>query len=683
LFEVVIMSGQDICDLLDNSPSIRVSFPQILSLRDLDSLLNDVIAKPIIERSRGMIEEAREISLIFYPTNAYSETIKKLTVNNFAVLEGPPEVGKTAIARMIGLSRLSIGWDAYECLSPSDFFQLFSNENQQIFIADDAFGSTEYDPASSSKWSLNLDRILRRLDHNHWLIWTARKHILEIALQRMRLQGKGENFPEPGSIIINAGSLTKTEKAMILYRHAKAAGFENAARNLLKIYAKTIVSDTYFTPERIRRFVKHSFPILIRDFKSGELTPENLNQLITKEIKEPTQSLSQAFDCLSEEHKKLLVSRLDLDQSELLTDAEELSQSFERHRPQVTNKSYEQLDRDLSSSFLRKITQHTLIFSDGGWVHPSMRDLVITYLVNNKNGRLDFLSKCSIGGISLGLSIGGGSEGTRIFPLVIDSEDQLIIRKRIKELIYNINIKELAKLLGTINEAKTKSSELENIEIISFINEIYEIAIDEVILRWQDKNEIIEVNLLNLYYKMAKHSKTYRLPPPLKFTWDSFFITMSEAAYNSEDYVETQDCSEINQFLDLVELINLEDPRFLRYVNFPNCFSELATNFIRACIAYAESDYSISSDALSNYDLYSSEAAKFNDLHEIAEKIINLDIKLEIEMKPDEALQIIANAASEWEEKAQEEYEPEPDYDDHRISRDADYIDVDVLFSDL
>jgi hypothetical protein len=321
LINVVLMGGQDVCDILDNSPSIRVSFPQILSLRDLDSLLNDVIAKPIIERSRGMIEEAREVSLIFYPTNAYSETIKKLTLHNFAVLEGPPEVGKTAIARMIGLSRLSIGWDAHECLLPNDFFQLFSNERHQIFIADDAFGSTEYDPARTNEWSHNLDRILRRLDHNHWLIWTARNHILEIALQSMRLQGKGETFPEPGSIIIDAGSLTKTEKAMILYRHAKAAGFENDARNLLKIYAETIISNTYFTPERIRRFVKYSFPNLIADFKSGKLTPENLTQSVRKEIMEPTKSLKQAFDCLPEGHKKLLVSRLDLDQSKSFSDA--------------------------------------------------------------------------------------------------------------------------------------------------------------------------------------------------------------------------------------------------------------------------------------------------------------------------------------------------------------------------
>ena len=683
LLDVYIMGGQDVCDLLDNSPNIRISFPQILSLRDLDSLLNDVIARPIIERSRGMIEESREFSLIFYPTNAYSETIQKLTVINFAVLESPPEVGKTAIARMVGLSKLSIGWDAYECLRPNDFFQLLSNERPQIFIADDAFGSTEYDPARSSEWSLNLDRILRRLDHKHWLIWTARKHILEIALQRMRLQGKGEKFPEPGSIIIDAGNLTKIEKAMILYRHAKAAGFEKTSRDFLKKYAQVIVSDRYFTPERIRRFITISFPNLIDDFNNEIISLDTLNTLITREIKEPTRSLTQAFECLSEAHKKLLISRLDLDESEIITDPEEISLSFERHKPQATDKTYEQLERDLSSSFLKEINSASLLWYRGGWVHPSMRDLVIMYLINNKNCRTDFLGKCSIGGISLAFSIGGGSEGTRIFPLIIDNDDKLIIHRRIKELIMDINTKELTKLLETINDAKTKSSELEDIEINYFINEIFEIAIDELLSRWRNTDSIIEIELLKIYYDIINKSISYRPPAPLKCTWDDCFGTLIAASNNLEDYVETQDCFELNHFLDIIELINLEDPRFLRYVDFPNCFTNLATDYIIACISYAQSDYTISSEGTSNYDLYSSEAAKFTDLHEMAERIINLNLNLELGRTPEEALQIIANAASEWEEKAREEYEPEPDYDDDRISRDADYIDVDSLFSDL
>jgi hypothetical protein len=469
---------------------------------------------------------------------------------------------------------------------------------------------------------------------------------------------------------------------MILYRHAKAAGFENEARNLLKKYAETIVSDTYFTPERIRRFVQSSVPILIEEYKSGNLTSEDLHQLVTKEIKEPTKSLRQAFDCLSEGHKRLLISRLDLDQSEIWIEPKELAKAFERHRPQIIDKSYEQLKADLSLSFLRKTTPSTFLF-DGGWVHPSMRDLVINYLVSNKNSRIEFLSKCSLGGISLALSIGGGSEGTRTFPLVTDMDDQAIFIKRIKELINTIDSDQLVLLLETISEAKRKIAEIEDIEIINSINEIFEAAIDSLLMRWNIDNDLIDIKLIKIYYKIIQGSKIYRPAPPLKYTWDKIFGKMAEATYYSEDYVDSDDWSELEEFLEFVKIVMHEEPRLLRYVNFPDCFSKLATNFINACVKRSEADYTISSDSISPYELYSSEAARLNELNEIVEKIFDLEIKLEVEIKPGEVLELITDAASIWEERAQQEYEPEQEEENYHSSEDGDYVDIDAIFSDL
>ncbi len=52
-------------------------------------------------------------------------------------------------------------------------------------------------------------------------------------------------------------------------------------------------------------------------------------------------------------------------------------------------------------------------------------------------------------------------------------------------------------------------------------------------------------------------------------------------------------------------------------------------------------------------------------------------------MDAEEALNLIHDAAFKWEQRAQEEYEPEPDYDDHRSSKEGDYPDIEALFSDL
>jgi len=76
-------------------------------------------------------------------------------------------MGKTAIARMIGLAALTGGWELHECNSPDELWVRFARERQQLFIADDAFGSTEYRPEAAERWALELDRVLRAMDDAH------------------------------------------------------------------------------------------------------------------------------------------------------------------------------------------------------------------------------------------------------------------------------------------------------------------------------------------------------------------------------------------------------------------------------------------------------------------------------------------------------------------------------------
>src|SRR5437763_11843685 len=101
---------------------------------------------------------------------------------------------------MIGLTQAGLGWEAIVCPTPETFFDMREASVRQVFIADDAFGRTEYDPTRTSKWEADLHLILRRLDGHHWLIWTSRKHILERACHRMDAQGKARSFPEPAAV---------------------------------------------------------------------------------------------------------------------------------------------------------------------------------------------------------------------------------------------------------------------------------------------------------------------------------------------------------------------------------------------------------------------------------------------------------------------------------------------------
>jgi len=675
--EPFTIGGQDLCDLLDNFPNIRTSFPQLLGLRDLDTLLESVVAKPIIERSRAMIEEARELAPIFYPTEAYSEAIVKLTKHNFAVLEGPPEVGKTAIARMIGFARLSMGWEALECLSPDDFFQLYSQEKPQIFIADDAFGSTEYDPSRTNLWSYNLERIIRLLDRRHWLIWTARKHILEIALEKMRLQGKSEEFPHPGSVLVDAANLSTLEKALILYRHAKAEGLDNDAREFVKKHAEMIVLHQHFTPERIRRFVRNSLRIISNDYKDGKLKRESLKSIIQKEIREPTKTLKQAFDCLSEDHKRFLISRLDVSKQGFFIHEDDQKSSFSRHRPAGSKKSYQKIEKELALSFLRS----TALGED--WVHPSIRDLIIDYLIENTSERHHFLSSCSTSGVSLAMSVGGGSEGRRNFPLVLDSNDMNIIKSRVDELVSILPPDELLKVLTVTYESKRSSLDLGDDRMISFVDEIFEMILNSVLTRWENKDEPLKNELLRSYYNLASLSKSFMPSPPLSITWQDIVSSVGKALDKRSREGCFEEFSAIRNMFEFVDIVQEEDPRFLKYIGFPKCVSYQLKMILELFIEDAETTYSFESDEEDLYELYIGESHKFETMHEICEEILNLDIDIEIDQSPEEILQTIASAQHYYEQEAEEYFNPEPDYDYRGEAPNKSDASIPALFSDL
>lgn len=344
------LGGNDVCDLLDNHPNLRRAFPQLLGLRDLDELLTQVVSRELIERSRSAIEEARDIAPVFVPTSAYEKAWTVLKKYHFAVLEGPPEMGKTSIAWMIALTQISQGWQAIVCDGPRDIFESPATADPQIFIADDAFGRTEYDPGRGSKWETQLHRIMRRLDARHWLIWTSRKHILERACRKLDLQGGANKFPHPGEVLVNAAELSKREKSLILYRHARAVGLEEEAKAIVRQHAKSIVNDLSFTPERIRRFVREMLPSLVRQLQAGELDAEQVSCEVREAIRNPTEHMRKAFRGLENSYRWVLLSLLEAGH---LPRIENVRKLYESHCPVDDRRPFDELIEELSEAFIK------------------------------------------------------------------------------------------------------------------------------------------------------------------------------------------------------------------------------------------------------------------------------------------------------------------------------------------
>lgn len=345
--QIIIWGESDVSDLLDQNPHIRQSFPQILGLQDLDKLIDDVINRDIKLRSEDIIENAKECVEIFVPTNAYRKCLEYIKNNNFVVIEGPPEVGKTVIAWMVSLLFLTNGYEAFLCNRPEDFFKVYRKEKCQIFVADDAFGRTEYDITRGRQWEEDLDKILRKIDKDHILIWTSRKHIFERALHQMDLQGKANNFPHKADLIVDAADLSIEEKALMLYRHAKRAKLDEVKKRIIRKQAKIIVMHEYLTPERIRYLVEDYFS----KNQIKEMNTDNIRNEIREVIRKPTDRMKKTFDALSLSHKLVLLTLLG--ESDNVSE-EELHNSFnKKYGKDLDGESFDDLLVDLSESFIR------------------------------------------------------------------------------------------------------------------------------------------------------------------------------------------------------------------------------------------------------------------------------------------------------------------------------------------
>lgn len=281
---------------IDARPELRLAMPSLLGLRAVDGLIPErLAAASSLDRA-----EAERLAEVFVPTRAYARAVRTLSEHRFAVLTGPPEMGKTAAARMIALAKMTDGWQAHECTNPEQLLAAFDPAASQVFIADDAFGSTEYRADAAEHWARAMERLLAALDDRHWLIWTSRPGPLHAALHRLHQERGAERFPTPARVLVDAATLDDEEKVLMLYRHAKAAELPQFVRRGVQRFGPAIVSTPSFTPERIRRCV-------VRLSEGAR----DVGTAAERELTTPTEAMAASFGALGDEHRDVLVALLD------------------------------------------------------------------------------------------------------------------------------------------------------------------------------------------------------------------------------------------------------------------------------------------------------------------------------------------------------------------------------------
>ena len=577
---VTTWSGNDVCDLLDHHPELRRSFPQLLSLRDLRSLLADAVNREVIERSKSALAAAAEYVSTFVPTAAYDRAWSVLREHNFAVLHGPAEMGKTAIAWMIGISQLSNGWEAIVCHSPEDFFKSLEENRKQIFIADDAFGRTEYNPSSVYRWEKDLHYVLQRVDPTHWLVWTSRKHLLERARQSMDLQGKAGRFPLPGSVLVDASKLSATEKALIVYRHAKRTVRLDQERQLIRSHAMGIVLNPNFTPERIRGFVSERMPMLVSSDGRLLVEPSQIESEVAEAINNPTKRMRISFEALDPEQKQLLIAMLQAGSWPKVADVKTTYENYRRGRRGST---FEEVLEQLNEAFITvPYPGHV------SWIHASYRDLVIDELHGDADLRREFLGHATRDGLALAVSRLGGPKGERQFPLLVDDADWSAAEARAVQLAAESDVAATSELLESLSfAARSHVSDGSEKKIVAIIGAVLSAARD----RWDSTHATLRASELKAY---ADASLLLQRLPEMPDLTNSWQVHASSALGKMAASVEP-DVDAIEEWVDFAEEIQRTEPRFLAKAGFPASYEDQIERLLesaRAEIAVeGESDY--------------------------------------------------------------------------------------------
>jgi len=657
--QVISQDGKDICSLIDLSKGVARRFPQILGLRDLETLLSECINKVVIERSDAAIQEAKEISQVFVPTNAYSQAISVLKKHCFVVLEGPPEVGKTAIGRMIALSHLPEGWEIIECTDPKEILQKYDREQEQIFIADDFFGQTEYRPDRVRVWQDELPTILRKINKAHLLILTSRKHLLEMAKANLDVSGNNHDFPMLAEVLVNVSKMSKTEKALMLYRHMKNAGLAATTKMYVKKLANKVVAHHGFTPERIRELAR-----LTKD--NNNITETLVDEVLTN----PTKRMHKAYSGLPVAHRWFMIAMLTNNHPSWLDDDRSLESVYIELCPEAELKDFSMVKTELSDAFIKIVE-----FKDGEtsieWVHPSCGDMMAEQLASNPHDRLCFLEKSDYWGLKYILSTGGGAKGEKSLPLLQSQKDWAIFERRILDStpINMFLLADIYELLKNPDKHKLPFEKQQYLEQIlkkassALINLNNKSGWNSNALKF-----LITISLKYPQWKLDRLKNYHAM-------WLEYIDSVAEIL--ESEYKKWHKHADLKEFISVTNAILEYDDKFLLAPDIYKKWCEILKLFERRGLEESSelhlNNYStVESDDIELFqNSYNESKGLFEDLSGLVED----SSKYEFDS--------ISCAFEELEDEIGSYIPPEPDYDDEDRMYSNEDVSVENLFTDL
>jgi hypothetical protein len=307
------------------------------------------------------------------------------------------------------------------------------------------------------------------------------------------------------------------------------------------------------------------------------------------------------------------------------------------------------------------------------WIHPSYRDLIIEELAGDPNVQRVFLRGASLEGIKLALSDASDRIGARKFLLLGSKENWEILLTKCSELASKGSKREIVDLLEVLSSTATQtdiSADREHVLLI--LREVCQSAC----VRWNTTTEKLSANDLRAYCRASTIVTPLPPIPDLTSSWLLDLQTFRNHLSICESRETIIDPDKLTNWVELVEVIEHNEPRFLRQVSFPEKYNDEPARLMELIQKEHKS-----SQLLDTYEELKDEARRLSSMSELLSAMSQFFPKSAKQL--DQLAEQMEDRSEQLRAEAEElaPDEDEGDYDWHRESKQE--FDIDALFSDL
>lgn len=388
-----IISRKDINRLLESPmyKRIELSYPKLWlsSLTVFEKTLKESVNRAEYKESEEELKEAVKASKVFVPTRIYRRALQEWSQNHVIVISGEPGVGKTTMAYLLALAYLQPdNLDGFIWAnSIHDVYAMMDDEQKQVIILDDFWGSIFHDGHTRRNDENRLDKLIRRIiEYNgkKRLILTTREYILQQGFQKH--PALKETLSQY-ALICTMEEYGEDEKANILFRHLYASNLDYEYVSYLFYKYDWIVKHRNYNPRVLAIFLRRK--------PDRDCSPQDYYDELCDYFDNPSSFWETIFVDLSQEAQIVAMLLLISSTPMLLSD---MSLCYQKYIHNCTNQTVfknlgetiAELETTMIRSFYGEEEEAIMLrFS-----MPAVQDFLYQYIEENSEQYIPLLLQC-------------------------------------------------------------------------------------------------------------------------------------------------------------------------------------------------------------------------------------------------------------------------------------------------